>query len=438
MARIFISYSRKDAAQVAQDLANRLRAMDHIAFVDTQSMRGGVEWRDELAEQIRQSHLMVLLVTPESNASANVGEEIEQALKNRKTILPIRINNAPLPKHLHDINARNVDANNIDGIIVEIARAMPQDHRTFYIVAVVLVAFALILGLLVGPAISNMLQRSTAITQTAITNTPVVTSTDVPEATQAAHPEAVQNALEGARNFTGGNTNWEPFFYIFPEDLSGAQMALVPSGEFLMGSENGEPDESPTHRKVMAEAYWIDQTEVTRAQYQQCLDVAACMQTSRNQYSTRDNQPLNGVTWFQAGDYCNWRGMHLPTEVEWEYAARGPDGLTYPWGNTFDENYLVYSLNARGETADVGDRRDGASWVGALDMSGNVWEWVSSLYFDYPYGSDHERDSDDGVRVLRGGSFGNDSLGLRATDRDSIDPFVVNDYIGFRCARSVE
>ena len=117
----------------------------------------------------------------------------------------------------------------------------------------------------------------------------------------------------------------------------------------------------------------------------------ACTSTPDNQYSTEANQPINEVTWYQAAAYCKWRGVRLPTEREWEYAARGPDNLAYPWGNEFDGDRLHYSQNSGNKTASVGNYPSGRSWVGALDMAGNVWEWTSSLYKDYPYVSDYGR-----------------------------------------------
>lgn len=121
-------------------------------------------------------------------------------------------------------------------------------------------------------------------------------------------------------------------------------------------------------------------------------------------------------------------------------AARGPDGLLYPWGNTFVNRSVVYLDNSGGETANVGSRPEGASWVGALDMSGNLWEWVSSLDTAYPYDASHESDADTNQsRILRGGSFADpprDLLRAGYRYRGPVD--TSSYYIGIRCARSVE
>lgn len=147
---------------------------------------------------------------------------------------------------------------------------------------------------------------------------------------------------------------------------------------------------------------------------------------------------MNRVTWFQARYYCRWRRMRLPTEVEWEYAARGPERWVYPWGDGAIPNYAVYRSNSEGRTADVGSRPAGTSWVGALDMSGNVWEWVSSMYAPYAYDESHENDSDNtSARVLRGGSFiTNSLLDLRSSERNSDSPTSVSNNYGFRCVKS--
>ncbi len=213
-------------------------------------------------------------------------------------------------------------------------------------------------------------------------------------------------------------------------------MVLVPAG-----STEGDLDEQPVHEQHFDMPFWIDKYEVTRAHYQVCVAAGACEETSPSQYSTEDNQPINRVTWFQAHDHCEARGARLPTEAEWEYAARGPDGLVYPWGNEYDASKVIGADDPTygdKKVAPVGSRPEGASWVGAMDMSGNLWEWTSSLYKDYPYSADSEDDSNNSnKRVLRGGSFGNTSGDLRGAYRSWFVPSYVNDfYIGVRCARS--
>ncbi len=225
------------------------------------------------------------------------------------------------------------------------------------------------------------------------------------------------------------NADWTPV----ERDFDGITMVLVPAGCFMMGSDDGDDDEKPIHEQCFNEPFWINKYEVTNAQY----GSVRC-----EQWSSDPDQPRNCVSWFDAQDFCEARGGRLPTEAEWEYAARGPDSLVYPWGNDFIAENVVYYDNAD-RTAAVGSRSGGVSWVGALDMSGNVWEWVSSLYQDYPYDAKDGRERDTGSstdvnRVLRGGVWNtSESYFLRAASRDAIYPsYILNN--GFRCARDVD
>jgi formylglycine-generating enzyme required for sulfatase activity len=217
------------------------------------------------------------------------------------------------------------------------------------------------------------------------------------------------------------NTDWTPVFQTF----DGAEMALVPPGCFLMGRENGSNDESPVYRQCFDKPFWIDRYEVTNQAF------------GSEGYFRGDQRPRDAVTWVEARDYCAARsGARLPTEREWEYAARGPDHLIYPWSDDFVEENSVHIGNSNDQSADVGSRPAGDSWVGASDLIGNLWEWVSSLYQGYPYVSDDGRENPDSSdpRVLRGGSWGVDSSLLAATFRRTSDQIDQNNT-GFRCAR---
>ena len=172
------------------------------------------------------------------------------------------------------------------------------------------------------------------------------------------------------------------------QEFDGVEMVSVPPGCFYMGSIVNL-DEQPIHEICFQDqnAFWIDRFEVTNEQFDTAVN---------------RKQPHGGVTWFEARDFCASRGARLPTEAEWEYAARGPDSRVYPWGNLFiDEMVSSYP-------EDVGSHPRGASWVGALDMSGSVWEWTSSADRAYPYNPNDGREDPeekDVMRVLRGGSY---------------------------------
>lgn len=247
------------------------------------------------------------------------------------------------------------------------------------------------------------------------------------------------NALAVTRN-----GDWTPVM----QDFDGVSMVLVPPGCFMMGTSDDEmtqltdeygdffADEAPQHEQCFATAFWIDQTEVTQAQF-----AAFGGQAENPVFYPGDNRPVESVSWFEAQDLCELRGARLPTEAEWEYAARGPDGLLYPWGDEWAADRAVWDQTGRQGTSDVGLFPTGASWVGALDMTGNVWEWVSSQFLPYPYSADDGREEATGNRTnlrrtLRGGSWFNDELYIfRAADRHWNSP--IHDYssVGFRCAR---
>ncbi len=246
-------------------------------------------------------------------------------------------------------------------------------------------------------------------------------------------------ALAIGSAFSGGNADWQAQYsnglqYVFDD---GVRMVLVPAGCFMMGSNDGYSDEQPVHQQCFEAPFWIDRTEVTQADFARL----GGEQKRQSSFSGAD-RPVETITWFEARDFCALRGARLPTEADWEYAARGPDGLVYPWGNAFDEDNAVWNRGFGEGTAPVGSRPAGRSWVGADDMSGNVWEWTSSLYESYPYAAGDGREADTGtstdvVRVVRGGSWNYDFSGnLRAADRDWLNPEVRNISLGFRCARS--
>jgi formylglycine-generating enzyme required for sulfatase activity len=148
------------------------------------------------------------------------------------------------------------------------------------------------------------------------------------------------------------------------------------------------------------------------------------------------------VSWYGAAAYCEHNGLELPTEAQWEYAARGPESRAYPWGDDWDPKRLCWDENRgpEGQTFPVGSFPSGGSWCGALDMSGNVWEWCADWYGSDYYGSSPTTDptgpTNGEYRVLRGGSWGSYADYCRAAGRLSFTPDFSDDGLGFRVARS--
>jgi formylglycine-generating enzyme required for sulfatase activity len=210
----------------------------------------------------------------------------------------------------------------------------------------------------------------------------------------------------------------------------------VPGGSFTMGSDRGSPGERPVH-EVAVEEFWIMRTEVTNQQYAQCVKAGACT-VPKNEERWDDpayaDHPVVHVDWKQASDFAEWVGGRLPTEAEWEKACRSTDSRTYPWGNNLPAHELANYGNMLGDTTPVGTYPDGASPYGALDMSGNVWEWTSSLYTEYPYDAGDGREDKEagGRRTVRGGSYYYTQYQLTCTIRLALAADVDNAQNGFR------
>ena len=217
------------------------------------------------------------------------------------------------------------------------------------------------------------------------------------------------------------------------------EMVRIPAGEFLMGStDSNQSDEKPQHSVTLSD-YLIGKYDVTNTQY------AAYAQAKGLNWSMpagKENHPVVSVNWDDAVAFCAWaaqvtgRNVKLPTEAQWEKAARGTDGRVYPWGNEAPDNTRA-NFNTGG-TSPVGTYPTGKSPYGALDMAGNVWQWTSSLYKPYPYNPNDGREDQGSreTRVLRGGSWSYNSSDVRAAIRVGSYPNNRNDNNGFRVAVS--
>jgi formylglycine-generating enzyme required for sulfatase activity len=219
----------------------------------------------------------------------------------------------------------------------------------------------------------------------------------------------------------------------------GSEMVFVPEGAFIMGLPEDEPgsDQNPS-RKLYLEAFFIDKYEVTNALYRRCVADGGCAEPSlitdyaetlhedgKNWYrdGKTENYPVVGITWRQAGVYCEWTGKRLPLSSEWEKAARGTDGRRYPWGNEWDGKKANWDDGGRidgfSKIAPVGSFQQGASPYGAQDMAGNVREWVDNA-------------------ILKGGSWYSNPESLRAGDPGHEYTVERDDDMGFRCAKDVK
>ncbi len=287
-------------------------------------------------------------------------------------------------------------------------------------------------------------------------------------------PAITQTKKPISEDYSLGDTHTRP--------VDGMVMVYVPGGEFEMGSDaeamkntlelcnahyddctRGDyTDELPAHL-VALDSFGIDRTEVTNRQYRQCMEAGACEPQEPTELdnsnisdtyvsdSAYDDYPVIFATWLQATAYCEWAGARLPTEAEWEYAARGPEGNLFPWGNTFDGTKLNYcdtncardhadksTDDGYAEAAPVGTYPDGASWCGAWDMAGNDWEWAADWYVAWYYGSSPSENptgpSNGRIRVVRGGGWFIGPHYARSTFRYGSPPDDKEWVYSFRCA----
>jgi formylglycine-generating enzyme required for sulfatase activity/serine/threonine protein kinase len=220
--------------------------------------------------------------------------------------------------------------------------------------------------------------------------------------------------------------------------IDGATYVFVPAGAFSMGSTNGNVDEQPVH-PVKLDGFWIMQTEVTNDEYRRCVEAGPCAapRSDRWQDPALATYPVVGVTWDDANRYATWAGGRLPTEAEWEKAARGTNGGAYPWGDAIpDGSLLNFIESSKGAPQPVGSYPAGASPYGVLDMAGNVEEWVADWYQPDYYSqspADNPLGPENGVlRGLRGGSFKVDRNAVRATYRSGYPPDARLESAGFR------
>jgi len=421
--RLFISYRRDDS----QDISDRLYDFmvgqfgKQNVFQDVTTIPIGFDFRKYIRMQIEQCAALLVMIGPSWEETIHnrsiepddyVRIEIEAALELEKLVIPILVRGATMP------NASNLPESIRDLIYRNAFQLRPNPD--FWSDA---------------ETLANDLVK--AITP----------------------PHKLDGPELGQSRY----------------DAMGMDMVWVPPGTFRIGTPKRElnaiidglspndhqwtigqiENEMPTQEQTIEKGFWLDMTPVTNR--------AFAIFVSDNGYSNPewwtkagwefiqregitgpldgtnyvdDDFPRIGVSWFEAIAYARWRGGSLPTEVQWEWAARGPANRIYPWGNQFDANRLVFKDNSGGNIAKVGStiRRMGASWVGALDMSGNVWEWISTIYYPYVPGLENIEDGDR-PRIMKGGSADSDRIETRSAVRASLDLRCRAFNLGFRICK---
>jgi formylglycine-generating enzyme required for sulfatase activity len=315
------------------------------------------------------------------------------------------------------------------------------------VVGIIVLALLIGAGLMASSYFTARNDTDTPLPPSATSTTSTAAATtNLPEETATSLPPTLTTATSLPLTPTGQASNIE--------DGRGVPMLLVPAGEFLMGSNFGGIEEQPEHT-VFLSAFYIDAYEVTNSRYAQCVGEGACDPPGQLNSATRssyyDNPefadfPVVMVTWNMAQDYCSWRGASLPTEAQWEKAARGTDFRIFPWeGEEADcslANFWNNEPSCPRDTAAVGSYPTGISPYGLFDMAGNIWEWVSDFFSPNYYASSPAENpagpGESEYRVVRGGSFSGGIGQIRVTTRGRNLPDNGYNYVGFRCASLVE
>ena len=464
MKHIFLSYSRKDLGFV-EKLAKDLQQVGYDVWYDLTDLSGGDRWASEIQAAIDQCDAFVTVISPNSVASNWVEKEFLYASNDKKNIVPVLYVTSKLPLWLLDMHYINIQGRNYKKNFPLVLAAIEDVEQPVVppgpvkglpilnpvwiggiaggIVLVLTAVFGL-RALLASP------ERTPETTLTTIAIASFSTFTPAPVTETPAPPFATFTAEPPTEVVA------TPTLVSAITDSKGTEMLLVPAGSFYMGSEQGALSEKPIH-VVGLDAFYIDTYEVTNAQYKQCVDDLVCdLPTNRRAYldtRVRDH-PVTYVNWDMANAYCAWRGARLPTEAEWEKAARGADLLEYPWGNKFDGNFVNFcDVNCTFDwaekryndgyvsTAPVGSYEDGKSPYGLYDMAGNVLEWVADWYNESYYSDSPRRNPagpDTGsLRVVRGGSWFNNLNNVRTFWRYYLSPGEEVSYVGFRCVVAV-
>jgi formylglycine-generating enzyme required for sulfatase activity len=249
-----------------------------------------------------------------------------------------------------------------------------------------------------------------------------------------------QGGSGGSTGATAGSAGTESFDCTETADLS--ELVDIPAGEFVMGCNEDvdtacDDDEKPMHT-VMLSGFQLERTEVTQGQYTTCVLEGACTPPSCAWVCEEPNLPSGCLTWQQAQDYCAWAGRRLPTEAEWEKAARGTEGATFPWGNDAPQCSLANLADCADGPTPAGSLEAGASPFGVLDMAGNMVEmvadWYDASYYESSPSTDPTGPSSGTRYVGRGGGFRSEASWLRASKRDWYDETDQARSLGFRCA----
>jgi len=469
MGHVFVSYSHKDT-EYAHSFADKLQSTGFDVWID-ERLDYGSTWPQEIQKQLDSCDAFIVIMTPRSFDSEWVQNELNRAKRLGKPIFPLLLEgNGPWlsveSTQFADVRDGSFPEENfyedLEETIPRKTRMVshPPANRSIPVETTpnasrksktpIFAGIGMLVLIVLGTVIFLRNRTSdtveTPISQPATTiPTEVGVETDVPDPVIPTEPPPVADLPSEIT------------------DASDVTMMLVPADKYIMGSDNSDSDAGPAHT-VSLDAYYIDKYEVTNVSYAECVDAGACAPPKELSSSTRtdyygnpefDDYPVLNVDWYMAGNYCSWRGASLPTEAQWEVAARGSNSFIYPWGNSFecrngnfddetiaDEFVIPGGPNCDGyeDTSPVGSYLSGKSPFGLFDMAGNVWEWVSDSYLENYYSTlgdnvlNPQGPSGGQYQVVRGGSWGSNTDVIQTIYRGKFKPADSFDYLGFRCA----
>ena len=495
MSHIFISYSHKDSKYV-EKLEKKLIEEGFNVWIDKKRIRFADAFPESISKAIDTCEAFIVVVSGSSSRSEWVEREIIHAEESKKPIFPLFLKGRISRKtrfllgNIHHLDVRDgslppkvfyenlplgaksgfeiINGNEDGGTEVVsffkriwvnakglFTKAIKSLSKSFIVKITGIVFFIVItvISLKLGfPSIRAAFWPTSTATPTStptITITPSSTATKLPASTVSRTPTLT---FTPTITLTPTLTSTPTPLPLSINDSKGVKMILIPSGDFIIGYDNGVKAEKPQNTRHV-DTFYIDKYEVTNSHYTECVEAKNCIPPYKNNSSTRstyfgnpkyNDYPVIYVDWYMAKNYCEWRDARLPTEPEWEKAARGTDGRLYPWGNRIDYTFANYS-NYVGDTTKVGSYEIGKSVYGVYDMSGNVSEWTNSLFYYYPYKTKEFEDDNNVLtpRVTRGGDWRSDSVAkLRASYREGYNLYYQGklenyDFLGFRCARSI-
>ncbi len=464
--KVFICHSKLDGP-AAQELFIYLNDREAAPWLDSKSLIGGQDWRQEISAEINKSDAIVICLSRNSlNKEGYIQTEIKYALEKAKEvpkgnifIIPVKLEECDVPFELqeyHWVNLFETDgyerllkslqtrARQLAGITVPRSEPVSRLEREALFPVKEKQVETPAPNPLKSSAPTSSKKRSVfpswgyAVGVIVLAGFGVglwasgkISPASSPSSTQTADV-AAQEQLPAIKDATDGMT-----------------LIHIPAGRFTMGDDN-VAGAGPVH-EVYVSAFRMDEHEVTNAQYQLCVNDGACQSPSTVKSSTRSsyynnstysNYPVIDVSWNDANAYCKWAGRRLPTEAEWEKAARGTNALTYPWGDAAPSDGRLNFNNKGGDTVKVAIKLSGVSPYGLFDMAGNVAEWVSDRYSETYYSVspsiDPQGPESGDMRVLRGGSWKSDAAAVSTFTRVALPPGGRSDSIGFRCAVKME